>query len=281
MPEIHLENFDDARLGPYRNLTDRQLEVMGNRFVVEGLRRVQRLLASDFPVESVVVAESRLQKLRPLIAEPIPLYVLPDEPLAQVVGYHIHTGILACAFRKPWPSIERMMSGAGRPATWLICPQIKNTENLGALARISAAFGITGLLLGPTSCDPFCRRSVRVSMGTVFRLPLQKSDDLESDLRSLRDRFGVTLYAAVLADDAEALPPIRRGATEDVGILLGHEDWGLEPGIVELCRRKVTIPMRMGTDSLNVSVAAAVFLYHFMQPAVARVPEAADDLSDD
>ena len=95
------------------------------------------------------------------------------------------------------------------------------------------------------------------------RIPLVQSTDLRADLAALRQKHGVELWATVLDDEAVSLDQARRG--QRVGLLLGNEGPGLDPDIVRLCDRKVTIPMRRGTDSLNVGASCAVFLYHFTQ----------------
>jgi tRNA G18 (ribose-2'-O)-methylase SpoU len=101
-------------------------------------------------------------------------------------------------------------------------------------------------------------------MGTAFYLPIVRSDDLARDLQRLRDVHGVELVATVLDETAESLDAA--GRAERLGILFGNEAQGLAAEHVGRCQRRVTIPMRLGTDSLNVSVAAGIFLYHFTRP---------------
>jgi tRNA G18 (ribose-2'-O)-methylase SpoU len=115
------------------------------------------------------------------------------------------------------------------------------------------------MLLGPQCVDPFWRQCVRVSMGTVFKLPLVRLNDLAEDLRRLGRDLGVELLATVLDDDAEPIERVRRA--KRTGILFGNEAQGLSAEAVELCQRRVTIPMRLGTDSLNVAVSAGIFMY--------------------
>src|SRR5207245_2076779 len=106
---------------------------------------------------------------------------------------------------------------------------------------------------------PFWRQSIRVSMGTVFSLPIYQSSDLRLDLKRLRNEWGIQLAATVLDPAAEALSTALRPAK--LGLLFGNEAQGLGSQWTDLCDRKVTIPMHLGTDSLNVSVAAGIFLY--------------------
>jgi tRNA G18 (ribose-2'-O)-methylase SpoU len=167
---------------------------------------------------------------------------------------------MAVGVRPPSPTIDDLLAG-NEQATLVVCPEVEKTDNLGSLIRIAAAFGVDAMILGERSCDPFFRQSVRVSMGTVFHLPIVRSEDLKRDLRRLRDEFNVELIATVLDEDAEPLERAGRAAT--TALLLGNEAQGLPADVVALCDRRVTIPMKLGTDSLNVAVAAGVFLYHF------------------
>jgi tRNA G18 (ribose-2'-O)-methylase SpoU len=154
------------------------------------------------------------------------------------------------------------MADAGeRRVTLVICPEIEKTDNLGAMIRIAAGLGATAMILGQRSCDPFFRQSVRVSMGTVFVLPIVRSADLARDLGRLRDEFAVELIATVLDENAQRLEDVPR--PQKLGLLFGNEAQGLPHECIQRCHRRVTIPMKLGTDSLNVAVAAGIFLYHF------------------
>jgi tRNA G18 (ribose-2'-O)-methylase SpoU len=261
MPLIPVHSLEDPRLAPYRNLKERDLAREGDRFIAEGENLVKRLLASRLRTESVLIADRHLAEMSKIVPESIPLYAAPAHVVNGVLGYKFHSGIMAVGVRGPSPTIDDVMAAATDPVTLVICPEIEKTDNLGALIRIAAGFGATAMILGERSCDPFFRQSVRVSMGTAFYLPIVRSDDLKRDLRGLRDRYGVELIATVLDEDAQSLETVVRPAR--IGLLLGNEAQGLAAEEVALCQRRVTIPMKLGTDSLNVAVAAGIFLYHF------------------
>lgn len=257
---IHIDDLDDPRLAPYRGLKERELARAGGRFIAEGEYVVRRLLESDFPAESVLVARRRLAELAAVVPPAVPLYVVPDALVPAVVGYKFHAGVLAVGRRKPPTPLEAVAGKAGR-LTLVVCPEVAGTDNMGALVRISAGFGADAIVLGERCCDPFFRQSVRVSMGAVFRLPIVRSQNLLGDLGRLRPEWGVELAAAVLDEGAE--PLCRALRPERFGVLFGNEAHGLSPEHAAACDRRVTIPMKLGTDSLNVAVAAGVFLYHF------------------
>lgn len=258
---ISIPTLDDPRIALYRNLKDRELERRGRHFIAEGEHIVRRLLESDFPVDSVMLAERRVAEMAPIVPQAVPVYVVSQDMMNRVLGLKFHSGVLACARRKPTQTLDEVVPKDRERLTLVICPDINNVENIGSLVRLSAGFGADALILGERCHDPFWRQSVRVSMGTIFRLPLLHTDDLSRDLRRLRDEWGVQLAGTVLDPSAEPLERARR--PNRFGLLFGGEAQGLDAQWTQLCDRCVTIPMHHGTDSLNVAVAAGIFLYHF------------------
>jgi len=260
-PYVLVETLNDPHVAPYRNLKERDLAALpGGLFIAEGEPVVRRLLASGVGVESVFIAERRVAEIAPLVPVDVPLLVAPSTVMNGVLGYKFHSGVMAAGRRPASLALEDLVRPLSRPLTLVVCPELANTANLGGLIRIAAAFGADAMVLGERSCDPFFRQSVRVSMGAVFRLPILRSDDLLSDVRRLGREWGVELIASVLDDSADALAGLTR--TDRIAILFGNEAQGLPPEYQHACDRRITIPMKLGTDSLNVSVAAGVFLYH-------------------
>lgn len=245
----------------YRHLKSSNLLRDGRLFIAEGTKLVERLLASDYQAESVLIAERREAEWGPKVPAEIPLYVIPQEVGEQLTGFNFHVGVLACGVRKPASTIDNVIPRSTDRLTVVICPNCDNPENLGAIIRIGSAFGIDALLLGRSCCDPFSRRVLRVSMGTAFRLPIVESTDLERDARRLRDEWKVELIGTVLDESAPSLS--NAAPSQRVGLLFGNEADGLDQHWQSICDRRLTIPMRGGTDSLNVAVAVGIFLHHF------------------
>lgn len=267
---VPISSLDDPRVAEYVSLKERDLSREGDRFIAEGELVVRRLLASDHPVHSLLVAEHKVERMLPLVRSGSLIFTASRELVSRIVGFPFHSGVMAVGQRKPPLSMAELargwpVGGVDRaPVTLMVLPRIANTDNLGALLRVAAAFG-ADVLLGPACCDPFYRQAARVSMGACFTLRMARSTDLARDLNELRREHGVETIGAVLAEDAEPLP--RANRPRRAAILLGNETEGLSQEELRLCDRRVTLPMCMGTDSLNVATAAAVFLYHFTHVA--------------
>lgn len=254
---------DDARLDIYRDLPRSNLTRPSGLFIAEGGLVVERLLASTFALDSVLLDERFEAEYADRLPADVPTYVVPHEHVSQIVGFKFHRGILACGRRRPTPRIADLVRADSARISVVVAIDVHDPENMGSILRTSAALGVD-LFLATSSCaDPFSRRVLRTSMGQVLKLPLRTTDDMESDLTELQRTYGVELAAAVLDGEAEPLSSSVRPPR--FGLLLGNEGHGLPAALVARCDRKVTIPMASGVDSLNVAVAAGIVLYHFLR----------------
>ena len=257
---IHVADPADPRLADFRDLTraDRRPDRPGGKGLViaEGVVVVRRLLASSYPLRAVLGVERRIEELAPdLAGERAPVYSTTAESMARVVGFHLNRGVLAVADRVAAASPERVVDGATRLA---VLEGVGDHENLGALFRNAAAFGVDGVLLGPGCSDPLYRRSVRVSMGHVLAVPFAPLQPWPAGLKWLRDQ-GFRVLALTPAGPA-ALRDELDGA-DRVAVLLGSEGPGLTDEALRAADAAVRIPMAPGVDSLNVATAGAVAFY--------------------
>ncbi len=267
---FRIDSMDDPRVAPFRDLKDRELAAMGDLFIAEGLNTSLRLMRSSYQTVSVLLSEARLAEIEPQVPPAIPVYVGSNQTLESVIGFKFHSGLLALGCRKSTFTLDDLFTQINatphKPATQtiVVCPDISNADNAGSIIRIAAAFGAQGIIFGELACDPFWRRSIRVSMGNVFSLPIYQSKDIKKDLLALKHHHAYTLVGTVLDEDAVPLSSFQ--LPQKTALLLGNEAQGLAPKERALLDARVTIPMYHGTDSLNISIAAAVFLYELTKP---------------
>ena len=230
-------------------------------FVAEGDKVVRRLLESDFSVVSALMPEKWIPQLEPLFrarVEDIPVYIAPREELEKLIGFSVYQGVMAVGrFPEPKP-LESILQGAARPLLLLAVEGLSNAENMGVVVRNCTAFGVHALIVGETSSTPYMRRSVRNSMGTVFKLPIVEPPNLIKTLRELRNR-GIRCIAA--HGHAKGQTLARCDLRHDCCIVLGAEGQGLSEALLAECDEAVAIPMANSVDSINVANAGAVFLY--------------------
>ncbi|MBA3312635.1 MAG: RNA methyltransferase [Planctomycetota bacterium] len=258
-------SLDDPRLEPFRHLKRTNLTRWSGRFIAEGEKVVERLLLSRFRTESVLVDESRidvLDRLPPAEA----VLVLPHADCMRLTGYDFHQGVLAGGVRSSPLALSAVVPLQG-PAAVVVAPRMTNPDNLGALLRLAAAFGVDAVMLGKGSADPLSRRALRVSMGAALAVPTVETHDTAAMFAELRN-LEMTSIATVLDPSASVLMTAAR--PERLAILLGNEAHGLAEDEIAACDGSVTIPMAANADSLNVSAAAAIVLYHFLRVAGTR-----------
>lgn len=257
---ISIEQLDDLRIAPYRNLRDRTLRGE-SLFIAEGAVVVERMLRSRYHAESVLATEEHAAAFARMSPD-CPLYVASPDLLREIAGFNFHLGALAVG-RRPAPMrVDELMTGSLDAACCVIvCPAVTKPENLGLLFRSAAAFGVHGIILGHRCCDPLSRRCVRVSMGAVFEVPFVRTDDPLVELPALRRTWRFERLAAVLDSTAERLNALRPSAR--TALVFGNEFDGLAPAWLAECDRCVTIPMSPAVDSLNLGVAAGIFIHHW------------------
>ena len=157
----------------------------------------------------------------------------------------------------PIASSPRLLSVPTLTSTHTRTRTLQHHTNVGAMFRSAAGIGVDAVLVTPRCADPLYRRSVRVSMGTVFQVPWTRITDWPSSIDLLRDAGFVTASLA-LTDDAITLDELAAGRHERLALVLGSEGHGLKTSTIEASDLVVRIPMAGGVDSLNVAAASAV-----------------------
>ncbi|MAI71549.1 MAG: rRNA methyltransferase [Rhodopirellula sp.] len=256
-----LKNADDPRLKSYRNQRwNRQPDTKTRDFIVEGRYCVERLLQSDYDVQSVLVTEGKSLEALKHHTKVMPVYSLSSAEIRKLVGFDFHRGIMACAKRRAFKSMTTFEQEIIRPEISIALLGLRERENVGSIMRTAAALGVERILLGPHTADPFARRTIRVSMGTVFRLKLYDLSDPVTQLPNLVARHDLRTIVTTLAQHATPLHDYR--LTGQSGILIaGSEAEGVAEEIQQAATDRVIIPMSLGTNSLNVAVATAICLH--------------------
>ncbi len=260
---IELTDLSAAELDVYARLTEAQLrnklEPHKGIFIAESTKVIGTALDAGYEPLSLLMERKHITGQAAEILErcgDIPVYTADREILESLTGYQLTRGIL-CAMRRPAPrSVADVCCDARRVA---VLEGIVDSTNLGAIFRSAAALNMDAVILSPSCCDPYYRRSVRVSMGTVFQIPWARMEDAWPDpgMKILKD-MGFKTVAMALCDDSVSIDDPRLMAEEKLAIIMGTEGDGLGRTTIEDCDYTVKIPMSHGVDSLNVAAASAV-----------------------
>ncbi len=260
MKIVTLTSADDLRLDIFRQVKDRDLrseEIM----IVEGSHCVERCIAAGFDIVAVLCENDRRGEPA-LPQDHVPTFSVGRDIMERITGYGFHRGIMAAARRPPAVSISHFLSSipADGPLGIVCVDRCASGENLGSIIRTAHAFGYHAVIASG-SADPFSRRVIRVSAGSIFSVPVLEAEDMGETLCALKNDARCRLFAAVTdqactAFDSCGVPPRRV-------VLLGSEDSGLPDDLTALCDEAVHVPMSGTTDSLNLAVAAGIILQKF------------------
>ena len=263
---VPIDQADDARLADYVQLREvnlrRLLEEEHGLFIAEGDKVIRRAADAGYEPRSFLLAPRWLATLQDVLEKwpETPVYVVSEELAEQVTGFHVHRGALASYRRQAVADLDTLLDGVGARGRIAIFDDIVDHTNVGAGFRAAAAMGVDAVLVSPTCADPLYRRSVKVSMGTVFQVPWTRLASWPGDLALLQERGFVTA-AFALTDASISLDELTARHDDKLALIFGTEGHGLKQHVLDRADLTVRIPMAGGVDSLNVASSAAVAFY--------------------
>jgi tRNA G18 (ribose-2'-O)-methylase SpoU len=264
MPIIRLDRFDDPRLEDYRNLSDAELLRRRNLFVGEGRLVVGRLLAEKYRVASMLLNNASVQALEASLAQlgGTPIYVCDNDEFASITGFNLHRGCLALAERPATRTADEITDASG---LILVLEAVTDADNVGSVFRNAAAFGVGGLLLSSTCCDPLYRKAIRTSMGSTLRMPYARVENWPAYIDTLKKK-GFMVVALTPGVSARDLGSFARQGGQKIAVLVGSEGPGLSERVMAMADVHLRIPIRPDVDSLNLATATGIALYLLTGP---------------
>jgi tRNA G18 (ribose-2'-O)-methylase SpoU len=265
VPLVPIERPDDDRLADYVRLREtslrRSLESERGLFIAEGEKVIRRAVDAGYRPRSFLLAPRWLAGLRDVLDRwpDVAVHVVSEQLAEEVTGFHVHRGALASLHREQRHSVADLLA----MERLVVCEDVVDHTNVGALLRNAAGLGWDGVLLSPRAADPLYRRSIKVSMGAVFSLPWARLADWHAAPSLLADA-GFTALALTLSDDAVDLATVAadlQRTPRKIAVLVGTEGAGLSQRWSSQAAARVTVPMAAGIDSLNVAAAAAIACY--------------------
>ena len=265
MSIIKITDLNDPQLDIYAKLSEGQLlhlyEPKEGIFIAESPRVIQTALDEGYEPLSFLVEDRHIHTQAKDILEQypeIPVYTGTYEVLKQLTGFALTRGMLCAMHRKKLKSVNEICQNSDRI---VILENVMNPTNVGAIFRSAAALNMDGILLTKGCSDPLYRRSVRVSMGTVFQIPWTFIDDTVSwpmnGISHLKE-LGYKTVAMALTDRSVSIDDEQLLSEAKLAIILGTEGDGLCADTIKACDYTAKIPMAHGVDSLNVAAASAV-----------------------
>lgn len=265
MPIKQIQDLNEPQLDIYARLSEGQLlhynEPEEGIFIAESPRVIQTAVEEGYEPISFLVEDKHVEtQAKDLLQKysELPAYSASFDVLKQLTGFGMARGMLCAMKRKKLPAIEEICNNANRI---VVLENVMNPTNVGAIFRSAAALNMDAILLSKGCSDPLYRRSVRVSMGTVFQIPWTFTDRNVSwpqdGMKQLK-ALGYKTVAMALTDRSVSIDDKALASEEKLAVILGTEGDGLCAETIAACDYTAKIPMAHGVDSLNVAAASAV-----------------------
>jgi len=254
-----VSSIDDPRVAAYKHIAepDRLMEL--GLFVAEGRLVVRRLLdLQHWDIHSILLTQPAADAIADVLPKTTaPIYLVDQAVMNGIAGFNIHRGCLALVKRPERSTLDRIV--AGPLARVLVLEGVNNPDNVGGLFRSAAAFGIDLVVLGPDCGDPLYRKAIRTSIGASLSVPFVLAPQWPGAIRDLRVD-GFTVVALTPHRGAAPLEEVFPHAK--LALLVGAEGTGLSEGAMTAATLRIRIPTTADVDSLNVTTAASIAMYH-------------------
>ncbi len=222
-------------------------------FVIEGIR-----MFTEIPRDRIVkvFASESFANNNSSILEGFDYELVSDRVFAQMSDTKTPQGILAVVKMLTY-SIDDITENGRRTPVIVILENIQDPGNLGTIIRSAEGAGATGIIMSKDTVDIYNPKTIRSTMGALFRMPFLYAEDIIETVRELKKR-GIRLFAAHLKGNNDYY---NENLAVPMGLLIGNEGNGLTDGLTGEADTLVKIPMEGGLESLNAAVSTAVILY--------------------
>lgn len=259
---IKINDITAKELAIYSSLTEAELKRERELFIAESVKVIDVALDKGIIPQSFLMEERQIEGIgKDIIARcpDVPVYTADRNTLSSLTGFALTRGVLCAMKRPPMQSLKDVLKKAKRIA---VLERLSDSANVGAIFRSAAALGMDAVLLFHNCSEPFNRRTVRVSMGSVFLVPWAFFDKNSFPTPDTAVEYlkanGFVTAAMALKNNTLEITDNKLLNCEKLALFLGSEGEGLSESTINACDYTVKIPMYHEVDSLNVAAAAAV-----------------------
>ena len=251
-------------------LADKKGRDKSSSFIAEGIKLTLEAISASLPITHIFVSESKadavMSKIEEKLAEKndlnVRLITLADSAFEKISTEKAPEGVISVIKHLDFFSnidiIYKKDFFIARDERVIVLCSVRDPGNLGSVIRSAVAFGVDRIILSSDCADVYNPKTVRSAMGSLFRVKISKVSRLEGFIEAFRDS-GRRIFAAELTENAKSLTDI--SLTRSDAVIIGNEGHGIPPEISALCDESVYIPISGKTESLNASVAAAIFMW--------------------
>lgn len=273
-----ITSTSNPRIVEVRKLTQKKHRLRLNRFAAEGLQVLRmaiegmasaRMAGHIHPIdvffcEELFTTDTASQILAQLVSAGAEGISVSKQVLESLSDRVLSQGLVATfAVDSLLHSLEELHIRAGeQPQLFVVLDRPQYPGNVGTLIRTADAVGADATILIEPAADAFDPKSIRSSMGSIFAMPIVRTDDITA-LDDWRKSAGLRWVGTAVSDgdlvwESDAM-------SGSIGLILGNEGEGLQPELRQLVDETVRLPQRGSTESLNVSIAGGILMYEWMR----------------
>ena len=250
----HIASVKNPAVVAAKALLRKQAREESGLFLCDGEHMVlEALNAAGQTVQTLFVEESRIADFEPLLRRyAVPeVYAVPPQVMESLSQVKTPQGVAAVARIPAQATLDRLGERL------VLLENVQDPGNVGTILRTADAAGFHGCVLTPGCADPFSPKTLRATMGSVFRVPTAAAQSASWAANALRERGYALLAAELNGEDFYQ----RAALPQKLCLMIGNEGAGLTPEAVAAATHRYRLPMRGGAESLNAAIAAAVFMF--------------------
>lgn len=232
-------------------------------FVIEGLRLCCDAAGCGVEMDTLFITDDAFErygdKMTELISTAKEIFSVTEEVFSKISDTSSPQGVLAVC---KTPDIELNVDKITSNGRYVVCENVSDPSNLGAISRTAEALGVNGMIIVGNGCDPFGPKVQRASMGSLLRLPLYKFREIKAAYEFLHN-CSITVYASVVDREAKKVTDVSFG--DGSAVVIGNEGNGLTDEAKQICDEQITIPITGRAESFNAAAAAAILLWELIK----------------
>ena len=252
------------------SLSEKKGRCAEGAFIAEGEKLVFEAVRANLPITHIFVVESRAEALISRLSselvsqtfEKTSVYILGESAFEKISTEKSPQGIICVIkhldFFRNMDIIYKEEFFLDKGERALALYSLRDPGNLGSVIRSAVAFGVEHIILSDDCADIYNPKTVRSAMGSLFKIKVTTVKDFGSFINASKE-VGRRIFAAELSENAKSLSDI--GVKSNDVFIIGNEGHGIPKDVSSLCNGSVYIPISDKTESLNASVAAAIFMW--------------------
>ncbi|RSL32209.1 RNA methyltransferase [Salibacterium salarium] len=249
-----IDSTKNPKVKNVKRLSKKKYREREQQFVVEGWHLLEEVLSHEVVVQELLISENK--EFRPhLDVSGLPVTVVTEQVMNEMSHTETPQGILAIC-RMP----DQTDVLLNQNNNYLFVDGVQDPGNLGTIIRTADAVGITAVILGEGTVDSYNDKVIRATQGSLFHLPVIKGE-LEEWIDGCNKRAIPVFGTAVGKGTTHSAIASQKG----FALLVGNEGAGVQEKYLEMTDQNIYVPIYGNAESLNVSVATGILLYHLKQ----------------